>query len=178
MEKGQQLSTQVSETLEADVVPIPFSQLPLPQQSWVDYNVVQGVVTEADGTMTKMTVGDFARQVGVDRTTLYNWSKAIPNFWDLVAERRKLLFAGARTAKVWNSVFLAATVKLNTTAQQMWLANADPSFKMPNAKLEVDIGGGLADVVNRARAIEEANKKQNVVIEGEVVDGTEQANNG
>lgn len=178
MEQGLQNPTTKKTEQGVDVIPVLFSQLSPAQQSWVDYNVVQGLITEADGEMHKMTVGEFARQVGYSRQTCYEWSKAIPNFWDLVAERRKLLFAGARTAKVWNSVFLAATVKLNTTAQQMWLANADPSFKMPNAKLEVDIGGGLADVVNRARAIEEANKKQNVVIEGEVVDGTEQANNG
>jgi hypothetical protein len=152
-----------------EVIPIPFSELSVPQQMWVDYNVVQGVITESDGEMRKMTVVDFARHMNVDRTTCYLWTRSIPNFWDLVAERRKLVFGGARTAKVWNSVFLAATVKLNVKAQELWLANADPTFRIASQKVEHEVGGGMADLLNRVREIDAGHTD---VLEGEVIDGS------
>lgn len=139
--------------------------LDIRQQAWVDFNVVQGVVIQSDGEMSKMSVREFADQVGVNRTTCYDWTKAIPNFWDLVAMRRKEIFAGARTAKVWNALFLSATVKLNPTAQAMWLANADDKFRMPNQNVTHDVGGGLLDVLEIARQRRIQNTQEAQVID-------------
>lgn len=168
---GQQLrnSTQQSSSSEVDVIPIPFTELSPQQQYWVDYNVVQGAITNSDGSMTKITVKDFAEKLGVDRTTLYHWSKNIPNFWDLVSERRKVIFKGARTAKVWNAVFVAATVKLNTQAQQLWLANADPDFKIPSQKIEHEVGDSWSALM----AAHRERKPTHNVIEGETVDAAD-----
>lgn len=146
---------------------VPYQMLTLQQQAWVDFNVVQGVIVESDGAMTKMTVRDFTDKIGVNRTTVYGWTKQIPNFWDLVAERRKVIFSGARTAKVWNALFLTATTKLNPQAQAIWLANADDTFRMPNQNVTHDVGGGLMDVLEIARQ----RKLQNAQ-NAEVIDAT------
>jgi hypothetical protein len=166
MGQGQNPTTPANQT-EADVVPVPFEMLKPAQQAWVDYNVVQGTIIEPDGSMRKLSVREFADQVGVNRTTCYEWTKTIPFFWDMVADRRKVIFAGARTAKVWNAVFLSATVKLNPTAQAMWLSNADPAFKMPNQTVTHEAGGGLMDVLEISRQRKLQNAK---TIEAEVID--------
>lgn len=146
----------------------PWEMLPLTQQAWVDYNVVQGVIIQSDGEMSKLSVREFADQIGVNRSTCYEWTKAIPNFWDLVAMRRKEIFRGARTAKVWNALFLTATVKLNPQAQAIWLANADDKFRMPNQTVTHEAGGGLMDVLEIARKRKIQNEA--TVIEADVVD--------
>lgn len=163
----QQNSTATKDKRDEFIIPVPFTMLTPQQQYWVDYNVVQGLITESDGEMKKVSVNQFAEKLGVDRTTLYSWTRRIPNFWDLVDERRKVLFRhGARTAKVWNSLFIAATVKLNVQAQSLWLLNADKSFKIPSTKVEHSATGGLADLIDSARGIKD---KHDNVIEGEVV---------
>lgn len=154
-----------------DVVPVPYEMLEQRQQAWVDYNVVQGVIVSSDGEMTKMTIQKFADQIGVNRTTCYNWTKQIPNFWELVNQRRKVIFSGARTAKVWNALFLSATVKLNPTAQAMWLANADDNFHMPNQTVQHEAGGGLMDVLEIARQ-----RRVQGTIEATIVEQTNDAN--
>lgn len=151
MNQDQQTSTLPAAPTEVDVVPTPYEMLPIEQQAWVDFNVVQGTIVESDGEMHKMSVREFADKVGVNRTTCYNWTKQIPNFWEMVNDRRKIVFSGARTAKVWNALFLTATVKLNPQAQAIWLANADDSFRMPNQNITHDVGGGLMDVLEIAR---------------------------
>lgn len=166
---GQSLrkSTMDQKIKDGSVVPIPFSELSPAQQSWVDYNVVQGVIVESDGEMRKVTVQQFADSLGYDRTTLYSWSnKVIPNFWDLVSERRKGIFAGARTAKVWNSVFVAATIKLNVQAQSLWLSNADENFKMPNQQVKHEMGDSWTALMANRKAVQQSSSEP---IEGEVV---------
>jgi hypothetical protein len=169
MNNGQQNPTNAQNQSEVDVAPVPYQMLTLQQQAWVDYNVLQGVMLESDGEMSKMSVREFADKVGVNRTTCYAWTKAIPNFWDLVNMRRKEMFKGARTAKVWNAVFLAATVKLNPQAQAIWLANADDKFRMPNQTVTHEAGGGLMDVLEIARKRKLQVDAQNTV-EAEVVE--------
>jgi hypothetical protein len=154
MKTSQQKSTTDDFSLDIKRTPVTFEMLDIRQQNWVDYNAVQGVITESDGAMVKMTVSDFARQIGVDRTTVYLWSKEIPNFWEIVNKRRKAMMTGARTQKVWNSLFLNATVKMNVKAQELWLANADPEFRVASQKIEHEVGGGLADLLNKARSLE------------------------
>ena len=164
----QQNPTTTQTPPEVDVIPVPYEMLPMQQQAWVDFNVVQGTIVESDGEMHKMTVREFADKVGVNRTTCYAWTKQIPNFWELVNSRRREIFSGARTAKVWNALFLTATVKLNPQAQAIWLANADDSFRMPNQTVTHEAGGGLMDVLEIARQRRLSGAKP-----GEVIDVTD-----
>lgn len=122
--------------------------------------------------MTKLTVQQFADKVNVNRTTCYEWTKQIPNFWDLVADRRKQIFSGARTAKVWNALFLTATVKLNPQAQAIWLANSDDTFRMPNQTVTHEAGGGLMDVLEIARQ-----RRLSGAQPGEVIDANSTSQN-
>lgn len=128
-----------------------YAALDLQRQQWVDFNVLQGVIVQSDGEMQKVSISDFAQQLGVDRVTLYRWTKSIPRFWDLVNERRKEMFDGARTAKVWNALFISATVKLNPQSIAMWLANSGTDFRMPSQPVEHEVGGGLADLMQKMR---------------------------
>lgn len=134
---------------------VPFKSLNPAQQAWVDYNVVQGVYTESDGEMHKVTVSDFAMKLGYDRRTLNEWTRQIPNFWDLVRERSGTILTGARTQKVINAVYMSATVKLNSEAQKLWLGMY-AKWQPPAQQHEVNIGGllDLAQIAERELAIE------------------------
>ena len=134
-----------------DISATGYDALNLQQQMWVDYNVLQGVIVGSDGEMSKLSITDFAKQLEVERMTLYRWSKSIPDFWDIVNSRRKDIFKGARTAKVYNALFIAATVKLNPQAIAMWLANSGTDFRMPTQPIEHEVGGGLADLMQKVR---------------------------
>lgn len=136
-----------------------------PQQlQWVDFCVVQGLITMDDGTPRKMSTEEFARSIGVSRQTLQNWKKGIPKFWEYVAQRRELIFSQTRTAKVWNAVYLAATADRDVRAQTVWLANADKSFHMPNQTVKHEAGDSLSELLLQVRA-----RKQNKIVEAEVV---------
>lgn len=165
----QTLST--DETLKI----IPYSELSPQQQMYIDYCTIQGVITNDDGTghrdpndpkVVKLSLEKFAEQIGVDRKTLYNWKTSIPNFWDLVNERRQMINSGARLQKVWNALFLAATAKLDVRAIQTYLANTDPNFRMPTQPVKHEAGGSLADVLELAR---QRRIDPTTVVEGEVV---------
>lgn len=119
--------------------------------------------------MHKMTVGDFADRLGVTRVTLYNWRDKIPGFWDKVHDRSAMIFSETRTQKVWNALYLNATTKMDVRAQQTWLANAAPNFRMPQHPVKHEIGGGLADLLNIAR---ERQRKLDNVVEGEVINAS------
>ncbi len=53
------------------------------QELFIDF-VASGQI-DVDGI--KITYDEFATSLGVDRTTLYNWRKSIPDFWTNVAIR-------------------------------------------------------------------------------------------
>ena len=146
-----------------------YSTLPYAQQEWVNFNAVQGLITDIDGTPRKMTVAEFAATVAqVNPKTCYRWSHGIPDFWQLVNYRRRILGSGARTQKVWNSVFLSATVKLNPIAQKMWLANHDPNYREPSQPVVHSAEGGLLELMAAHRNRIQVENKQ--VIDAEPAD--------
>lgn len=150
--------------------------LTITQQLWVDFNALGGLITDLtderttkDGgltTLRKMTITEFADRLGVNRDTLREWRRTIPNFWERVNLRRKELSPGARLARVHETWYLKA-VKGDFQFLQLWLANFDDTFHTPNQNVTHDIGSGLMDALQIAR--QRQLKEQNAT-EGEVID--------
>jgi hypothetical protein len=80
----------------------------LKQEEYISYCAVGGLITEVDGTLKKMSLEQFSEQLKVDRKTLYNWKKTIPNFWTRVEKRRGEIFTQSRISVVWNGLMLRA----------------------------------------------------------------------
>lgn len=115
------------------------------QLEWITFTATQGMSVLPDGSVKKMTVDEFAFNWNVGRRTLFNWRKTIPNFWDLVGEKVMEIFSGNRTVKVVNAMFLAATVKLDTKAMAMWMANQKlVEFRMPTQEVKHEAGDSWA----------------------------------
>jgi hypothetical protein len=127
---------------------------------WIDYCALGGMMTDDQGNITNMTITVFADKLSVSRTTLNNWKKAIPGFWDLVRKRRIELSKNSRASKVYNGLFLKASLG-DPAAVRLWAELFD-NYQPPAQKHDVKVSG-LLDLVNMAR--------KNGVIEGEVVNG-------
>lgn len=141
-----------------------------PQQSdYIAFTAFGGLIPDPEGEKVaiKMTATELAEKLGVSRTTLYTWRDSIPNFWELVNEKRREIGSKERLSNVWNGVYLKATAG-NPEAAKLYLANFDPDFRMPMQKHEHDIGDGLAEAMAIAR--KRASKRIEEAIEGEVVD--------
>lgn len=126
---------------------------------WVDFCALGGMMTDDAGNIYLMTVSEFALKIGVHRSTLNDWKKSIPTFWDMVRKRRIDLSKNSRASKVYNGLFLKAA-QGDASAVRLWAELFD-GYQPPAQKHDVKVSG-LMDLVNLAR------KKQ--VIEGEVVE--------
>lgn len=136
------------------------------QEDYVAFVATGGLIPSDDGPGVKMTVETFAHNVGVDRVTLWRWRKTIPNFWDLVNAKRKEIGGKDRLANVWNGVYLKAAAG-NAEAAKLYLANFDPSFRMPMQKVEHEAGDSLTEALSLAR-------QRGNLIEAEVIDEPDQ----
>lgn len=141
-------------------------QLNAAHEEWISFCACAGYITLPDGTIQKWTVQYLANLLGVHRTTLYDWKKIIPDFWNRVSKRREELGGQHRVNTVYAGLYLKAASG-NAEAAKIWLANFDPNFKMPLQRAEVD-HRGLGDVIQKARIA----KAQ--AIEGEVVNADSQ----
>lgn len=150
------------------------------QLMYIDYTALGGLITNEAGelgtigedgefhTGRKANMKDFAQYLGTTRQTLWNWQKSIPGFWDRVAARRKEMGGHYRLQKVWNGVYMKAAAG-NPQAAALYLANfGGPDFHMPMQKVEHNLGGGMADLLNQARERERIQNNQ--PIDGEVID--------
>lgn len=133
------------------------------QEEYVAFIATGGLIPSEDGAGTKMTAEYFAQQLGVDRVTMWRWRKTIPNFWELVHAKRREIGGKDRLTNVWNGIYLKAAGG-NPEAAKLYLANFDPSFRMPMQKVEHEAGDSLVEALGMAR------RRQ--IIEGEVVDGS------
>jgi len=138
----------------------------------VDFKALGGLITDEEGGMQKQSMQWLADLLSVDRQTLYNWMK-IPNFWNLVNERRREISPKGRLAAVHNTWYLKA-VKGEFQFLQLWLANFDPNFRMPTQEVKVEAGNSWAALID---------KRKNDIIElpdvpeaEVIVDATEQQN--
>jgi hypothetical protein len=131
-------------------------------ERWVEFVAIGGLYVR-DGEIVKQTITAFAKEIGVERSTLNRWKKT-PGFWDLVNDKRGEAFKTDRLTAVWNGLFLQAAKGKHEQAKIILghFANWQP----PSQKHEVKVGG-LGDLVNLAR-----NKR---IIEGEVSSGTDES---
>lgn len=136
--------------------------LQLRQQQWIDFCAIGGLMTEDDGTLKPTTIVAFAEMIQVERKTLYNWKKSIPNFAERVKQRRHELGSGTRLQKVYNGLYLKAASG-NPEAVKLWLQIFD-GWKPPKQEMEIEHNLGLADLV--------AKKKIELEKERKVIDAT------
>lgn len=153
------------------LVPKPYEELNYTQRMYIDWKAVNGLVlvTPDDAedypnmTMRKMPLTELASLCGIKPISFKDAKAAVPNFWDLVAERRKVLNGQSRLAAVHETWYLKAR-KGDWQHLNAWLLNFDPNYKEPRTKHEIEPGNALLDALNIARS-----RRQ--VIEGEVVNG-------
>lgn len=111
----------------------------------------------------RMRLEELAERLDVNPSTLWRWRKTIPNFWELVAAKRKELSGKDRLTNVWNGLYLKA-VAGNADAAKLYLANFDPNFKMPTQKVEHEAGDSWVELLRG---------KDRKVIEGQKVNETD-----
>lgn len=119
------------------------------QQNVIDFYAVGGLITEGDGSFKKMKLHEFADQLGITRQTIANWRNAIPDFWELVKKRRLELGSQTRLATVHNGLYLKAAAGV-PEAVKLYLQIFD-GWQPPSQAVQVDAGGGLADLLNIVR---------------------------
>lgn len=148
---------------------VDWSSLSPQQQAWIDYCAVQGLMTDEFGNMKTVPINAFAVQLGVHRDTLYDWKTRIPNFTQLVTKRRKEIAPISRVQKVWNGIYMRA-VTGDPRSAALYLANHDPTFRMPQHEVKHEAGNTWAKLLakKRDRKIIES---QNIP-EGELIDAT------
>lgn len=114
-----------------------------------------------DGDFVQLTVTQLAKDLGVNRTTLYDWPRIIPNFNQRVAARQKEIYAagGSRANNVWKALWLRASAGEKPQAEMVLSHFA--GYTPPAQKHEVQVSG-LADLANLAR--------RKGIVEGEVIE--------
>jgi len=78
------------------------------QQAWIDFCATGGTIITPEGEFKKMSAETLAQELKVVRTTLYNWQKTIPNFWEVVSERRNQIYAGSRMSMIYKAMLQKA----------------------------------------------------------------------
>ena len=136
---------------------VPDDMLQLRQQQWIDYCAIGGMLTDDDGGVTPTTITAFADMIKVERKTLYNWKKSIPDFDERVQHRRKILGSGTRLAKVYNGLYLKAATG-NPEAVKLYLQIFD-GWKPPKQEMEIEHNLGLADLVAKKKLLMERERK-------------------
>lgn len=150
-------------------IPRPYSQLTNVQRAYVDYKAVGGLLSLDDEDVKPLTVQQLADELGVTRRAIYAAKEDVPNFWDLVAERRKELSGRSRLTRVHQALYLYAK-KGSYQHMQLYLAYFDDAFPMKTEGRKGDDIDSLAEAMNVARQRRLANEAmENKAIEGEVI---------
>lgn len=149
-----------TKTNEITSTPRPYTMLTDVQRAYVDWKALNGIITDDDG-VREMKLDDLAKMMGVTRQAFYEGKKLIPNFWDLVTERRKELGSQSRLARFHQTWYLKAIKMDNWQVSEAWARNFDPTYKEAKQKIEHELGNSWAALLEHKREI----------IEGEVVDG-------
>lgn len=127
----------------------------LTYQRWSQYiywYASGGLRVEEDGNIIPVSATAFAESIGVNRTSIYDWPKIIPNFRDHVAQAKAELYGdgSARMAAIDRSIYLAA-VGGNMTAVEAYKRNHSKSWVSPTTKIEHETGKNLAELMTTGR---------------------------
>ena len=134
------------------------------QDEYIAFLALGGIVPDENNPAgRRMRLEELAERLDVNPSTLWRWRKTIPNFWELVAAKRKELSGKDRLTNVWNGLYLKA-VAGNADAAKLYLANFDPNFKMPTQKVEHEAGDSWVELLRG---------KDRKVIEGQKVNETD-----
>src|SRR2546423_21023 len=108
-----------TENSQITAVPKPYAMLTEVQRAYVDWKAIAGIITDDDG-VREIKVDELAHMLGVTRSAFYKAKEAIPNFWDLVAQRRKELGSQSRLARFHQSWYLKAIKMDNWQVSEAW----------------------------------------------------------
>ena len=125
----------------------------------IDFKALNGLMTDDEGILKRMSMQTLADMLSVDRGTLYNWTRR-EGFWDRVNQRRGKIAPKSRLAKVHETFYLKA-VAGEWQFTNAYLFNYDKNYRQPTQKVEHEVGDSLAEAIGMAR------RRQ--VIEAEVV---------
>lgn len=159
-----QKSTNDDNGLGMAVIPRPYSQLTEVQRAYVDYKAVGGIITDEEGHISNLSVQGLADMLGVTRFALYKGKEAVPNFWELVNQRRREIGLESRLSKIHQVWYIKAAAMNNWPVTEAWLRNFDPAYREPRTKIEHELGSGLADLIQT--------KRKNQVPERKVIDAS------
>jgi putative insertion element HTH domain-containing protein len=147
-------------------------------EAWIDFCAIGGLITndapefEYDSragkdllkNFSRMSVQQFAQQIGVPRRTLYSWKKIVPDFAMKVRKRREELWPVARETAIFNRLYLigmSGSGQPSVTALTV-LASHFSKLRLATQPHEVEAGENLTQLLLMAR------KKK--IVEGEIAD--------
>jgi hypothetical protein len=130
------------------------------QEQWITFCALGGLVTtESDDPdqpvgLEQITITQFSQQLGVHRTTLYNWKNSIPNFGQRVRSRRAEVFSLSRESAAFNRLYLIGMNNKDMRAAVDALKTILGHFsklELATQRHEVEAGQNLMDLVNAGR---------------------------
>jgi len=149
------------------------------QDDYITFVACDGLMVESGDKLLQISMGEYAKRIGVHRQTLYDWQKSIPDFWPRVTARAAEIFTRKRRMKIYNGLFLRAA--RGDAAQAALLLSHFPdaegrTFQPPAQKHEVTASDDVVSLLNQARqrareiGVETQLESHATAIEGEVVD--------
>jgi hypothetical protein len=132
-------------------IPVPYSELDLAQRTYIDWKALGGVMTDGD-RVYKITLRELGEQMNIPVQTFMSAKDRVPNLWDHINERRKILSSGERLNRMHQRFYVEALKMKDWRITQAWLANFDKSFRSPTQKVEHEVKHSWADLVRRRQA--------------------------
>lgn len=142
-----------------------LSLLNMRQEQWITFCALGGLITmESDNKsqpqeIKQMTITEFAKLLGVNRRTLYDWKKSIPSFAERVRARRYEIFSVSRETAAFNRLYLIGMTGKSQPAVDALktLLGHFSRLDLPVQRQEIEAGENLLDMwarVEQRKAIE------------------------
>lgn len=138
---------------------------------FLTYCALGGLIVTDDGKIEKMPLYQFCERVDVDQATTWRW-KHMPDFAMKVRARRDEVVPLARESMAFNQLFILGMQtqdkRAAVDALKTYLGHFS-SLRLPVAKQELEVGEGLASLLQQGRA--RFTKDADEIPEGAVIDG-------